>query len=90
MFSIALLAAVSVTATEFQKINMDGRWQKEFPDAVKCMDGSEPFFYLAQNEYATSTQWLIYLEDGPLCYDVASCDKLVQESPEKVGSSLWP
>lgn len=47
MFSIALLAAVSVTATEFQKINMDGRWQKEFPDAVKCMDGTEPFFYLA-------------------------------------------
>jgi hypothetical protein len=57
------------------------------------MDGTVPHFYFK----AASTQaadkprhWLIFREEGPVCHDEESCDKMVAAYPEYTSSKDWP
>ena len=58
------------------------------------MDGSLPAYYIKTSNTqlgpGEQRKWLIYLEDGPLCYDEASCDALVAAYPQAHSTLEWP
>lgn len=57
------------------------------PKAV-CADGSSPAIY-ARRGFDPSI-WLVYLESGPICYDDASCQAQLIDSPSSMSSKSWP
>jgi hypothetical protein len=58
------------------------------------MDGSLPAYYIKTSGRSPlpgeRRKWLIYFEDGPLCYDEESCDALVAEYPQAASTLEWP
>src|SRR5262245_58588759 len=54
---------------------------------VLCNDGSRPGFWYALN--SSSTDWVIHMQGGYWCSDVASCQWRQKNSPALTGSGTW-
>lgn len=57
------------------------------------MDGSVPAYYIQMSDSNSDEQprkWLVYFEDGPICYDEESCDAMVDANPQVASSNDWP
>jgi hypothetical protein len=71
-----LFTATCITAVILTKEFVDGDWMsvngEKNKNFVACMDGSMPAYYIKladTNSDSLPRKWLIYFEDGPICYD---------------------
>ena len=64
----------------------------EYGTQMACMDGSVPAYYIKTNETPDDQKrrWVIYFDDGPICFDKESCDAMVSASPKHSSSVWWP
>lgn len=56
----------------------------DHPEA-KCMDGSQPAYYLSSGSGDGSNKWLIFFQGGGWCYDIERCSTRLRT---RLGSTL--
>jgi hypothetical protein len=54
-----------------------------------CNDGTPAGYYVRRGSGEGSSRWLIHLEGGGFCYDVASCDQRQLDLPQFMTSGGW-
>jgi hypothetical protein len=54
-----------------------------------CNDGTPTGYYIRRGSGGGSNRWLIHLEGGGFCYDVASCDQRQIDLPRFMTSGGW-